>query len=917
MRPWLRFVWGAAMLAGALEAQVIDDFSQGGWERSKSTPGTLTAKPGRLHLAGSPEPPEWVAATKVFTLDLDETPVLVLKVTEVSRRGTVKLIRRNPADKRVALSLDEPGIYAVNLRDAFGWRGPSEVETCLYADGNQAEISFEFVKFAPTLTAFEQQQIAEHTQPWDSPQLQVAPFELVPLFQSCSYYFSSHHRSALQVQFRRSGAASWEAALPPVYVAGDGMYRGSLVRLAEDTRYELRILDEGQNTLAQDSFRTWKSEVPIAETIVLDDSNFSGYLQITRSGSPDGWLRYTAKKGFVLRNEQTGPLLELYHAKYVILDGLTLRGGLQNAVSIQRCQNVRVVNCDIAGWGRIGQQRFDLNGMFYTPAGKAINWDTGILIGRSTGTVVERCYIHDPLTTANPWYYAHPAGPQAVGIAKPRSTVLRYNDFVGSDEHRWNDATEGEGNFEKNGGFNRDADIHGNFACFANDDALEIDGGQTNIRVFDNWYEGCLCGVSIQGCMSGPSYVFDNLLVNMGDERGAAGQSIKTSSDTSGPGAVSFILGNTTFGPARDLGLLKHLRIVARNNLFAGKSNITGQANSPQSDCDYNLQAAARPGVEAHGVTGDPGLADPAAGRYELREDSPARRRGEALPNFAPGGSRGIDLGAIPHRSARVLPLRPIPFALDRCHLRFTGAETAQAAPRAVIARVTDPSFRGTYRIAQNEAFDWFTVSPPAGSISGKQAVTLQVQLHPERMTSRALYRGAFLVRLENGFSRPVTIYAATSYQPPVKPAGEGVWTQFVEAEDAGNASAYPAAADAGASGGRCLLVSGDSKAKPLELRFNVPRPGKYYLVLRIRGESPVDRHDSIRLGIADGALEKCQLRTATAWSWCLAAQNRSMSLICLQDLDLAPGPQVFRIAPLEAVSLDLAALTDHPKIFE
>ena len=52
------------------------------------------------------------------------------------------------------------------------------------------------------------------------------------------------------------------------------------------------------------------------------------------------------------------------------------------------------------------------------------------------------------------------------------------------ESYRWNDAIEGGGNFHVDGGFNRDADIYGNLMCFANDDAVEIDGGQTNVRVF-------------------------------------------------------------------------------------------------------------------------------------------------------------------------------------------------------------------------------------------------------------------------------------------------------------------------------------------------------------------------------------------------------------------------------------------------
>ncbi len=902
-------------VVAATGAEVRDDFSTGGWTRFNSTPGTLTVEQGKLRLVDSADEPEWVTASKVFKVDCAQTPVFIVKVKALSDRGTVKLIRQPGGDKREALSIDQPGLYAVDVRRAYGWTGAADLEVCLYAIGDQSDITYEYVKFAAALTPDEQRQIADR-QAQGNPKLQVAPFEMVPLFNSCSYYFVSPVHAGLAVRFRRRGEA-WQQAFAPVYVPEDRMYRGSLVHLTEDTPYELRVTDGTGGTLAQGEFRTWRTEVPIAETIVLDESNYQGHLKITRSGTPTGWLRYTAKDGFVLRNDRQGPLLELAKVKYVILDGLTLRGGLKNAVTIKQCEQVRVLNCDIAGWGRIGTQRFDLNGMYYTAAGEAINWDTGIVLSRSTGTLIERCYIHDPVNTANSWYYAHPAGPQAVGIDKPRSTVLRYNDFVGSDEHRWNDAIEGAGNFDVDGGFNRDADIHGEFHCFANDDAIELDGGQINVRAWWNWFEGCLCGISIQGCMAGPSYVFDNQLVNMGDQRNLAGQTIKTSSNVSGPSAVAFILGNTTFGPSHDLNLLKHLKTVARNNLFAGRSNITGRANSPQSDCDYNLQVNEKPGAEPHGLVGEAGLADPAAGLYGLRDNSPAIGRGQPLANFRPGEAGRIDLGAVPHGSDLVLPVRPLPVRLDRNQLRFSAAETAAAAGKAVTATVTAAGFSGRYRIAQNEAFDWFEVKPAAGVLESGRAQTFTVTLKPERMTARALYKGAFLVRMANGLSRPVMVYAATGYQQAVKPARAGVWTQFVEAESPSGGKAYDVVSDATASGGRGVTIAGPAKEHPAEYRFSVPRAGKYYVLLRVRGDEPTSQHDSLHFGVDDRPLDSCQLRVSTNWSWCLAAQNRAMSLICLQHFDLSAGEHVVRLAPRESVQVDLVALTNNPSLFE
>ncbi|MDX9979289.1 MAG: right-handed parallel beta-helix repeat-containing protein, partial [Lentisphaeria bacterium] len=533
-----------ALVSVLAQAQLLDDFSQGGWERFSSTPGTLIAEPGRLHLQDADEAPDWVTAGKRFSVDLDQHPLFVVNVTALSDHGTVKLIRKNPDDKRTALEMGSPGLYVIDLSKRFGWKGPCEIEVCLYAVGFGENIDYAYVQFADKLSA-EQEAALKERENGRNLKLNVTAFEAVPLFNACAFYFPSPRRDSLAVSYRQVGGP-WQRAFATPYITEDSMYRGSIVDLAEDTAYELRLADGDGTVLAETTFRTWASEVPVARTVVLDETNFDGHLQIRESGSPEGWIRYTAKPGFVLRNDRTGPLLELERAKYILLDGLTLRGGLKDAIAIRRCEHIRVVNCDIAGWGRIGTQRFDRDGVFYTEEGGAINWDTAILVSRSLGTVVERCYVHDPVTTANSWYYSHPAGPQAVGIDKPRSTVLRYNDFIGSDEHRWNDAVEGAGNFHPDGGFNRDADIYGNLMCFANDDAIEIDGGQINVRVHRNLFEGCLCGVSIQGCMAGPSYVFRNLLKNMGDERGMAGQTIKTSSNGSGKSAVSFLFANTS-----------------------------------------------------------------------------------------------------------------------------------------------------------------------------------------------------------------------------------------------------------------------------------------------------------------------------------------------------------------------------------
>ncbi len=914
MRPSLLSLLGVVTLAASVaRGQIVDDFGGEGWRQSTSTPGEMSIERGKLHLKDAPGEPDWMTVSKTFAVDFEKTPVFLVKVADASSGGTVKLIRKEPYDKKTAIHINRPGLYSVNMRSQFGWKGTGEVETCLYVDDDEEEITYEFVKFAAKLSPEEESLLAK-TAAMDPARLQVEKFEVVPLFNACSYYLPGPQPAAISVTYRKQGG-QWLEALEPPYVAEDNMLRGSIVDLEENTPYEIRITGDNDKILAQQAFKTWQSDVPIVKTIVLDKATFPGRLVIKDKGSPDGWIKYTAKKGFVLKNDGTGPLLELDKARYVVLEGLALRGGLQQTIAIKQCEHVRVVNCNIAGWGRIGTQRFDLDGKYYTDRGLAINWDSAILVEKSVGTVVERCYIHDPVSTANPWYYSHPAGPQAVGIDKPRSTVIRYNDFIGSDLHRWNDAIEGSGNFHVDGGFNRDADIYGNLMCFANDDAIEIDGGQINVRVFHNQFEGCLCGVSIQGCMSGPSYVFRNLLVNMGDENNAAGQTIKTSSYANGQSAVSFLFNNTCFGNSSDLALPNNLRIVARNNIFAGRSSISGREQSPQSDCDYNLLPTGKSGDEKHGVVGPPGFVDPAAGLLGLTETSAAIGRGAALANFAVGEIGRLDLGAIPRNSGLILPLRPIPVVVDRSQLVFSRKVSA-AASLSVTATVDNPDFSSEYTIAQNEAFDWFRVSPPSGTLQSGQKVTFTVTLIPDKMQNRSVFRGAFLIRLASGYSRPVMVYAEADAAFPVKPSREGVFVEYLEAE--APLESQPAAVqDPRASGGACFVLARETTKDPVEYRFSVPQKGKYFVLMRIRSDEPVGAHDTVRFALDDAALDEASLLSATSWTWSLAGHNRQQRLTRLQSFELSAGEHVLKLASRESIYVDLIAVTDNPAMFD
>lgn len=738
--------------------------------------------------------------------------------------------------------------------------------------------------------------------------------ELVPSFNTCSYYWTGES-SGLDVSFREKGTETWQEGLSPVSVREEKQYRGSLVNLKEDTVYEIRLADRKGRVAASGEFRTWGAPLPVGKTVVLDSRNFHRHLTISEKGTPDAWIKYTAAPGFVLKNDHTEALITLKRAAYVILENLTLEGGGHNALEIVDSNHIRVVNCDISGWGSLGTQRFDRDGKYYfdKPDAKgrfrAINYSAGIVLERGSDIVVERCYIHDPRNHANGWIYSHPAGPCAVYVVCPVSTVLRYNDFVGSDEHRWNDAVEGQYNFYEDGGFNRDADIYGNFMIYCNDDNIELDGGQQNVRCFQNRFEASFCGVSIQGNMAGPSYVFNNLFLNMCDEFGGAGQYIKTSTGGSGLSAESFIFNNSFYGRGTGIAMTKLLKITALNNVMSG-STVSRRENMKAggSVSNYNLCENPRDGKDPDGLNGSPRYTDPERGLLTLASGSPALGKGTAIPNFT--GPAPVDMGAFQSADPVELPFRPVPVSVNAGKLNFQ-IKDGRAAPQKIVVTVGGKGFRSGYRIARNRAFDWLEVTPSSGEFRSGDRVEFTVKLRPEKMTERSVYRGAFLIRLDDGFSRPVSVYADTEFRQSPRPAGA---TTFVRYLDAGKPDGEPALAAFEASeadGGAAVRMK--KRGKPYLYSFEVPEDGTYYILLRGRRGSGSHR---VVAGVDDEPMDVAYLTLRDRWGYSIIAPGKGWGLK-VRAYPLKAGRHTLKLNPLNQLELDLIAVTNDPKPFE
>ena len=589
----------------------------------------------------------------------------------------------------------------------------------------------------------------------------------VPGYAGASIYITADTKDTPTVEYRKKGENSWLPAYTPVLSPDKKEFRLSIFNLLENTSYEYRVI--GKNGEQKGFFTTKNSDVPVAQTIVLTPENFKNHRFISRSGSPDGYIRYTAKPGTVLTGDKKYPdAVLLKNAKYIILDGLTLRGGGHSCVQVSNCQYIQIKNCDIGLWG-VERKPYDLKDPVSTDDayrrlqydGKHyINNQSGIKIRDSEDVLVERNFIHDPNSKANSWFYTHPWGPQGIHVGFSQKVTIRWNDVIGGDNHRFNDVIESWGNGHPKGGPGVDAEIYGNYLAFCNDDAIELDGIQQNVRFFHNRLEGFFAGVSTAPCMNGPSYIVENLLMKPSDEFGKCNAMIKNGGFAWYPGKI-FIFGNTFVGnklhglsgAITSLSafvtqlkpeMLKVQKVTAVNNLFYNckpgmpqfyqfpnvlKNNVYDATNR-KSLPDKKVEPECR--IEK--VT----FSNPAAGIFTTAE----RISGSTVNNI----SKGVGI-------TQMMPIRPFEIVSSHYTVELDLKKTTQK----IILKST--GFEGDISILQPRASEFFTVTPSKKHLKKGESVELTVSAAQDKAEHAQVHNGAFIIRNTHGVSLPVSVY--------------------------------------------------------------------------------------------------------------------------------------------------------------
>lgn len=773
--------------------------------------------------------------------------------------------------------------------------------------------------------------------------LKPGEMDIRPAFETCSYYFRPQGDPATpcRVEFRAAGEERWQPAIDPVSDKPAGIWKGSVFGLREDSAWELRVSADGK-VVAQGEFRTWSSHPPVAKTIDLSTlpvERFEQGLVISDHGKPDAWIKYTAPEGWILRrkydiNDPQDAVITFKDAQYVLLENVTIAGGRRYAIEVEDCDSVRILNCDLSGWGRVGVQQFTNDGMrgkYLDPKGEMINLDAGIEIDRSARTVVERCYIHDPRHRANSWMFSHPSGPCAIHVNYNRGgTVLRWNDMIGSDEHRWNDVIESSANSSPTGGFFRDSDITGNYLAFGNDDGVELEGGGMNVRFYGNRVEGTTCGVSTGACILGPQYVFHNLLANPGDESGLALMFFKNSHRVE-QGGRRYFVGNTLYGftcsaygaYGSNTNALKKRIGFMRNNVFScNGARLPGEWGK-RDDFDNDLfhvngsLEASRhflsgfQGIEQerHGLAADPRLKDPARGDYHLAADSPARGQAVAVANLTP---EGADPGAFARYEE--LPYRPLALLAEPREIQFPEpGKNSKTEVRLSLPASAKQSV--AFRIRQNRVFDWFHVEPSAGELKPGKTLTLTVALDTKRLTGRPLFKGAFLIRTPEGLSRPISVYAVGEFTEPLHP-NDAPNSVYVEAASLAGVEKFVGTTDApNVAGGRYVALNGAAHEPGLDIPFEIATLGRYSLLARAGIGDDVMGGRAFEITL-DNASPPVNASLSADYQW-NTGDNR-FRVVYLSALgDLAPGNHHLRIRSIKGeIKLNQLIITDNPASF-
>jgi len=371
--------------------------------------------------------------------------------------------------------------------------------------------------------------------------------------------YGQDEESTATVKFRAEDDTYWHKGLDlswePIY----GSFAGSIVYLEANTTYHIEVtVTDAYGDIVEHSFQTTtKPNTPPIDPnkiYYLSEIYSGGQLDLEAlniEGSADGYAKIIGDGPVIEAGSDVLAAVNIGNNSYVMLENLTVKGGQRYGIFAKKAHHIWIKGCNVSEYGR---EAVDIrNGKAYSSptSNSPINYDSGIYLERSGIAVIEECEVHSPNLGANNWSVGHPKGANALQVWAYHDSdtyrgefIVRNNRFYGTPNHRFNDVIEGRMNTERRGGFVRNSAIYGNYIAYANDDLIEIDGGQQNVLVYNNELTQGYVGISIAPNLIGPSYLFHNYIHDLGDDRGKEWTAIKAGGLLSKPAGKTYVIEN-------------------------------------------------------------------------------------------------------------------------------------------------------------------------------------------------------------------------------------------------------------------------------------------------------------------------------------------------------------------------------------
>ena len=499
----------------------------------------------------------------------------------------------------------------------------------------------------------------------------VSPFA-VPTFHCLGVYWSPEGGGAgkvVSVKYREGGQGEWGDGLPMRYHPVDSPeckadYRGSIVNLRPGASYEISLQLDGTDIRAQFGAATWSERFPVASTVKGESRRST--LNIDDSGTPQGYVLHDGT-GCTIDTGNEADVGIAVRASYVILRGFNIKNVKQHGIRLFSGHHIVIEDCDITKWGTQDEKGWgkDYQACVFSNSRELHS------------VVIQRCKMHHPSWDTNSWAEqhgksTHPAGPQTVVFWESEGNhVIRYNECWSDEDHYFNDGM-GAGNNGSHRGFpGADSDIYCNYIANCWDDGIEAEGGDQNVRIWNNYIEEVLIPIANAAASIGPLYAWRNVSGRCYSPPGSSWNM------THGPffkmgfadgekwmTGNMYVFNNTIFQAkgegASGLGgssrIIKHC--VTRNNILhvrESDSHSISTGKGVENDFDHDLLSARYPdGQEKHGISGKPMYAPGAGfnfetktGSFQLAPESPGCDKGVVIPNFCDVFTgNGPDMGA-------------------------------------------------------------------------------------------------------------------------------------------------------------------------------------------------------------------------------------------------------------------------------